>query len=235
MQKRGIFVLQVISFVFTMAMLVLFSTGTMLMTLPKVENKVGGAVQFSTSGGPDVVIEKFEFKNSKVKPKDDLPLDVDIKLVRNTADGPVEDDKYAVTGIELYAYNLETFEKYEGSTQRPDGIIKPRTWNSAGTYKISSITVVTRRLSDNSIAFHYITASNCTSQAECENYKYLQKTFTLEDPTVVTPVYISRTDTPYTVKHMKQKSSLDGYELANEQNLTGTTDTWTEIEDKNYV
>lgn len=58
-----------------------------------------------------------------------------------------------------------------------------------------------------------------------DNSTSYEKTFTLEDPTVVTPVYIARTDTPYTVKHMKQKSSLDGYELATEQNLTGTTDT----------
>lgn len=58
-----------------------------------------------------------------------------------------------------------------------------------------------------------------------DNSTSYEKTFTLEDPIVVTPVYIARTDTPYTVKHMKQKSSLDGYELATEQNLTGTTDT----------
>ena len=57
-----------------------------------------------------------------------------------------------------------------------------------------------------------------------DNEASYERSFVLEEATTLTPVYIARTDTAYKVKHMKQKSSLDGYELANEQNLTGTTD-----------
>jgi len=37
--------------------------------------------------------------------------------------------------------------------------------------------------------------------------------------------YSANTNTPYVVKHYKQKLSLDGYEIADTQNLAGTTDT----------
>ena len=57
-----------------------------------------------------------------------------------------------------------------------------------------------------------------------DNETSYERSFELESATTLTPVYIARTDTRYVVKHMKQKSTLDGYELANEQELTGTTD-----------
>ena len=57
-----------------------------------------------------------------------------------------------------------------------------------------------------------------------DNEASYERSFVLEEATTLTPVYIARTDTRYVVKHMKQKSTLDGYELATEQELTGTTD-----------
>ena len=51
------------------------------------------------------------------------------------------------------------------------------------------------------------------------------RTITLEDDTTIEPRYKANTDTSYTVKHYKQKVTLDGYELADTDNLTGTTDT----------
>ena len=57
-----------------------------------------------------------------------------------------------------------------------------------------------------------------------DNDDSYERSFELEEETTLTPVYIAKTDTPYVVKHMKQKSTLDGYEIANKQELTGTTD-----------
>ena len=51
------------------------------------------------------------------------------------------------------------------------------------------------------------------------------RTITLDDDTTIEPRYKANTDTSYTVKHYKQKVTLDGYDLADTDNLTGTTDT----------
>ena len=51
-----------------------------------------------------------------------------------------------------------------------------------------------------------------------------ERTFALTGATSLTPVYTAKTNTKYVVKHYKQKLSLDGYEIADTQNLTGTTD-----------
>ena len=50
------------------------------------------------------------------------------------------------------------------------------------------------------------------------------RTFSIEDNISLTPVYTPNTDTAYKVKHMKQKLTLDGYEIEETENLTGTTD-----------
>ncbi|MBR2712853.1 MAG: InlB B-repeat-containing protein [Bacilli bacterium] len=53
-----------------------------------------------------------------------------------------------------------------------------------------------------------------------ENY---ERTFELESAISLTPVYTAKTNTPYVVKHYKQKITLDGYEIEDTQNLSGTT------------
>ena len=57
-----------------------------------------------------------------------------------------------------------------------------------------------------------------------DNEASYERTFELEEDTTIKPVYIARTDTTYVVNHMKQKTTLDDYELASKQELTGTTD-----------
>lgn len=52
-----------------------------------------------------------------------------------------------------------------------------------------------------------------------------ERTFKLEEEKELTPIYIANTNTPYVVKHYKQNLSLDGYDLVDTQELTGTTDT----------
>ena len=51
-----------------------------------------------------------------------------------------------------------------------------------------------------------------------------EKTITITGPVTLAPIYTADENTPYTVKHMKQKINGD-YELADTDNLTGTTDT----------
>lgn len=51
-----------------------------------------------------------------------------------------------------------------------------------------------------------------------------ERTFELTGTVSLTPVYTAKTNTKYVVKHYKQKLTLDGYEIADTQNLTGTTD-----------
>ncbi len=53
-----------------------------------------------------------------------------------------------------------------------------------------------------------------------ENY---ERTFELESAISLTPIYTAKTNTPYVVKHYKQKITLDGYEIEDTQNLSGTT------------
>ena len=60
------------------------------------------------------------------------------------------------------------------------------------------------------------------------------RTITLDDDTTIEPRYKANTDTSYTVKHYKQKVTLDGYDLADTDNLTGTTDTEVTPEVKTY-
>ena len=43
-----------------------------------------------------------------------------------------------------------------------------------------------------------------------ENY---ERTFELESAISLTPIYTAKTNTPYVVKHYKQKITLDGYEI----------------------
>ena len=193
MKQKGIMALRIGAFVFTMLMLVAFSCGTMLMSLQGVIKRDNGErkVQFSSSGGPSVIIEKFDYVNNTIKVGENLALDSEIKLVNYKNGEAVPDDKYSITGVQLYAYNIDTYEKFEGSTQVPNGPIIPKTYNTPGTYKISSITVVSRRLSDNSLAFHYITGTSCRSESECANFKALQKTFNIEGGYTVedVPIY----------------------------------------------
>ena len=51
-----------------------------------------------------------------------------------------------------------------------------------------------------------------------------ERTFELIEVTTLTPEYTAKTNTPYVVKHYKQKITLDGYEIEDTQELTGTTD-----------
>ena len=50
------------------------------------------------------------------------------------------------------------------------------------------------------------------------------RTFTLEEPTTLTPVYTANTNTPYTVLHKQKDLGTNTYTLADTDNLTGTTD-----------
>ena len=52
----------------------------------------------------------------------------------------------------------------------------------------------------------------------------LERTFKIDENTTLTPVYTAKTNIPYKVVHQKQKITLDGYEIADTQNLKGTTD-----------
>ena len=52
----------------------------------------------------------------------------------------------------------------------------------------------------------------------------LERTFTLEEPMNLTPEYIADDNTPYTVNHYKMKTDGQTYEIAETQNLRGTTD-----------
>ncbi|MBR3049103.1 MAG: InlB B-repeat-containing protein [Bacilli bacterium] len=56
-----------------------------------------------------------------------------------------------------------------------------------------------------------------------DNVESYERTFNISQNTTLTPVYTPRTDTPYKVIHKKQKLSLDGYDIAETENKTGTT------------
>ena len=51
------------------------------------------------------------------------------------------------------------------------------------------------------------------------------RTITIGDNTSVKPIYKPNTNTKYVVNHYKQNVTLDGYDLVDTDNLTGTTDT----------
>ena len=50
------------------------------------------------------------------------------------------------------------------------------------------------------------------------------RTLILDSEKILRPIYTANTNTPYKVKHYKQKLTLDGYDLYETENLTGTTD-----------
>ena len=56
-----------------------------------------------------------------------------------------------------------------------------------------------------------------------DNVESYERTFNISQNTTLTPVYTPRTDTPYKVIHKKQKLSLDGYDIEETENKTGTT------------
>ena len=58
-----------------------------------------------------------------------------------------------------------------------------------------------------------------------DGVKTYARDYVLYSTTVLAPGYVANVDTPYVVKHYKQKLTLDGYEIADTQNLTGMTDT----------
>ena len=57
-----------------------------------------------------------------------------------------------------------------------------------------------------------------------DNETSYERTFNINKNTELTPIYTANTNTPYVVKHYKQKVTLDGYVLVDTQNLEGTTD-----------
>ncbi len=57
-----------------------------------------------------------------------------------------------------------------------------------------------------------------------DGVKTYARDYVIYSTTVLAPGYVANTDTPYVVNHYKQKLTLDGYEIADTQNLTGTTD-----------
>ncbi len=59
--------------------------------------------------------------------------------------------------------------------------------------------------------------------------------FTLEQDTVLKPVYTPNTNTPYTVTHKKMNFYGTDYEVAEEEELSGTTDTNVTPSTKSYV
>ena len=56
-----------------------------------------------------------------------------------------------------------------------------------------------------------------------DNVESYERTFNISQNTTLTPVYTPRTDTPYKVIHKKQKLTLDGYDIEETENKTGTT------------
>ena len=67
-----------------------------------------------------------------------------------------------------------------------------------------------------------------------DNNTNYQREFELVGEAEFTPIYTAREDTAYKVIHKKQKITLDGYEVAETEDLTGTTDTSVTPAVKNY-
>lgn len=192
MKEKKTKILEISSFVLVMIMLVLFSTGTILMTLPKQEKSEERIIQFSTRGIPTARIKKMEFTQDKVKIGDKLGVNIETELVYYSPSGDTTvDDKFEVTDYAVWAKNIETGEVFYGSTgfsENNDYILTSHNASSgsysAGTYKITGLTVAIDSIERPNSGFsHYIFISTdtCTTKLECDNLKYLQSTFTLGD------------------------------------------------------
>ena len=196
-QKRR-FIIRIGAFVLTMAMLVLFSAGTILMTLPK-QNKAGGNLAQFRTVRHETRLKKFEYENSTIKEGSHLLIDTDWEFLTEGPDGPngelVEDEKIEITGYRINAYNTKNTygsDFFVGtSSENNINEIIPITKNTPGDYKITALTVYYTIQGSSNTYFFTVPGLNCTSTIDCENYKYIQKTFKIEgeNPENKIPMY----------------------------------------------
>lgn len=181
-------IIQMGVFVLYLAMVALFSVGTIFMLQVKEEKDEGRLIQFGTAPSVSVVIDKFEFTKNKVKSNEFLP--VDLKWSLYTDDNKKEiTDRYEVYGADIWATNTANGQVFYGSTSNchdnecteMNQVIS--TTQSAGVYKITSLTVRLIKKGDPSqrvVAILYFNVNdNCHNVIECENMTHLQKTFTI--------------------------------------------------------
>ena len=184
MSEKSAKIIRYSAFVLAIVMTALFSFSTVLMTREKENNDGGRLVQFSSSGGPDVELDKFEYINDTIKPGDKLEIEIDTNFYNKTTSGKTINNNYHVEGFSISIDNLDDdsisifgFYLSKKKNNVYEAYISDRL--TPGTYKVDSLYVHSVNVYNNSYSYHRIDADDCRDNDSCENYKILQKTFTV--------------------------------------------------------
>ena len=184
MSEKSAKIVRYCAFALAIIMTALFSFSTVLMLQPKRGNDEGRLVQFSSSGGPVVELEKFEYINNTLKPGDKLEIEIDANFYNKTTSGKTINNNYHVDGFSISIDNLDDdsisiFGFY--LSKKKDNVYEAyiSDWLTPGTYKVDSLYVHSVNAYNNGYSYHRINADECRDNDSCENYKILQKTFTV--------------------------------------------------------
>ena len=166
--------LKIIAFVLIMVMLILFSTGTILMSLKGIKQGNVSNVQYRTSGGV-AEIKKFEITTPTIKEGEKLKISVDADV----------DESLGIEYYALWAKNNTTGEVFYSTYNGPDFPENGETANGEnnagpGTYTVTGLTVAI--INGNDIVYHFINTEGCEGEFDCNNSKQIQgKTFTITE------------------------------------------------------